>query len=83
MLAKIVNDDAGNLDDRRAWAFFASKLAPTVIDGAVSASTSSTEKPLSQASQLPQRAWLPALLQQTCLFLQKRRTPTGVQVLTA
>jgi len=40
-------------------------------------------KPLSQASQLPQRAWLPALLQQTCLFLQKRRTPTGVQVLTA
>ena len=54
MLAKIVNDDAGNLDDRRAWAFFASKLAPTVIDGAVSASTSSTEKPLSQASQLPQ-----------------------------
>ena len=46
MLAKIVNDDAGNLDDRRAWAFFASKLAPTVIDG--------TEKPLSQASQLPQ-----------------------------
>ncbi|GLH47894.1 hypothetical protein RS3R2_15760 [Pseudomonas lactis] len=30
MLAKIVNDNAGNLDDRRAWAFFASKLAPTV-----------------------------------------------------
>ncbi|WP_157243917.1 hypothetical protein [Pseudomonas paralactis] len=30
MLAKIANDDVGNLDDRRAWAFFASKLAPTV-----------------------------------------------------
>ncbi|OPB28945.1 hypothetical protein BFW90_13750 [Pseudomonas fluorescens] len=30
LLAKIVNDDTGNLDDRRAWAFFASKLAPTV-----------------------------------------------------
>ncbi len=54
MLAKIVNDNAGNLDDRRAWAFFASKLAPTVIVDAVSASTSGTEKSLSQASQLPQ-----------------------------
>ncbi|KRP80947.1 hypothetical protein TX24_12575 [Pseudomonas lactis] len=30
LLAKIVNDDTGNLDDRRAWNFFASKLAPTV-----------------------------------------------------
>ena len=30
MLAKIVNDDAGNLGDRRARKFFASKLAPTV-----------------------------------------------------
>ncbi|CAD0264021.1 hypothetical protein DENIT_160014 [Pseudomonas veronii] len=29
MLAKIVNDNAGILDDRVAWAFFASKLAPT------------------------------------------------------
>ncbi len=29
MLAKIVNDNAGILDDRVAWTFFASKLAPT------------------------------------------------------
>jgi hypothetical protein len=26
-----VNDDAGCLDERGAWAFFASKLAPTGI----------------------------------------------------
>ncbi len=38
MLAKAVNDDAGNLDERRAWAFFASKLAPTVIVPAVTGS---------------------------------------------
>ena len=29
MLAKIVNDNAGYLDDRRVSKFFASKLAPT------------------------------------------------------
>ena len=29
MLAKIANDDAGILDVRGVWAFFASKLAPT------------------------------------------------------
>jgi hypothetical protein len=29
LLAKDVNDDAGILDERVVWAFFASKLAPT------------------------------------------------------
>ena len=29
MLAMDVNDDTGCLDERGAWAFFASKLAPT------------------------------------------------------
>ncbi len=29
MLAKVVNDDAGILDERGALRFFASKLAPT------------------------------------------------------
>jgi hypothetical protein len=29
LLAMDVNDDAGCLDERGAWAFFASKLAPT------------------------------------------------------
>ncbi|QDG59996.1 hypothetical protein NIBR502773_26920 [Pseudomonas sp. NIBRBAC000502773] len=29
MLAKSVNDNAGTLDERVAWTFFASKLAPT------------------------------------------------------
>ncbi|AKA86230.1 hypothetical protein VO64_5684 [Pseudomonas synxantha] len=29
MLAKIVNDNAGILDGRNAYGFFASKLAPT------------------------------------------------------
>ncbi|GAA0389878.1 hypothetical protein GCM10008969_08580 [Pseudomonas veronii subsp. inensis] len=29
MLAKIANDDAGILDVRGVWEFFASKLAPT------------------------------------------------------
>ena len=43
-------------------------------------------KPLSQASQLPQ--WIAVVSpivsgNKICLFLQKRRTPTGVQVLTA
>ena len=68
LFVKIINDNADNLDDRRAWAFFASKLAPTVqrtieincgsslaCDGAVSASICGAEKPLSPASQLPQR----------------------------
>ncbi|PMX14805.1 hypothetical protein C1Y26_04500 [Pseudomonas sp. MPR-R2A7] len=31
MLAKIVNDQAGNLSERDVLAFFASKLAPTVM----------------------------------------------------
>ncbi|OPK02972.1 hypothetical protein BZ164_18805 [Pseudomonas veronii] len=30
LLAKIVNDDVGSLDERGALGFFASKLAPTV-----------------------------------------------------
>ncbi|WP_392891085.1 hypothetical protein ACF6ZU_06870 [Pseudomonas migulae] len=29
LLAMDVNDDAGSLDERGAWTFFASKLAPT------------------------------------------------------
>ncbi|OWP73692.1 hypothetical protein CEC48_00980 [Pseudomonas sp. K2I15] len=29
LLAKVVNDDAGTLDERSAFKFFASKLAPT------------------------------------------------------
>ena len=29
LLAMDVNDDAGRLDERGVWAFFASKLAPT------------------------------------------------------
>jgi len=29
LLAKMVNDNAGNLDERGALGFFASKLAPT------------------------------------------------------
>jgi len=31
LLAKIVNDDAGILNERGALEFFASKLAPTVV----------------------------------------------------
>jgi len=31
MLAMVANDDAGRLTPRVAWAFFASKLAPTGV----------------------------------------------------
>ncbi|GLH49392.1 hypothetical protein RS3R2_30770 [Pseudomonas lactis] len=35
MLANAVNDNALILDERGAWAFFASKLAPTGVAGAL------------------------------------------------